>query len=71
MTSTNKYGDLVCPHCNANIITPPGCDVVAGIGHCDICQRSFVVSAETAENANKGTDFFGIACELATNFNRP
>ena len=51
----NEYGDLVCPNCRANIITPYGYDVVPGIGRCSFCEREFTVTQEVADRANGRT----------------
>ncbi len=53
MTRINERGDLVCPHCGANIITPLGHDVQVGIGLCGICKGEFQVSEEEAKLANE------------------
>lgn len=48
----NEWGDLVCPGCRVNIITPPEMEVVAGRTDCRFCHCEFEVDEETAANAN-------------------
>lgn len=48
----NQFGDLVCPVCKANIITPAGCEVQAGEGQCVRCSSLFTVTEDTAKAAN-------------------
>jgi hypothetical protein len=49
----NRFGDLVCPYCETNIITPAFCRVVAGRGRCPRCHQVFRVTADAAEYANE------------------
>lgn len=56
--AANIYGDLVCPTCGANIITPPQQKVVPGIGRCLLCKRHFFVSAELAKLVNEIADAY-------------
>ncbi len=42
----DKFGDIVCPHCAARLITPPWARVTAGVGRCTLCNRVFNVSAQ-------------------------
>lgn len=51
--TTNSYGDLVCPGCGLNIMTPPACIVVVGEGMCQVCNAPFRVTLEVAEEANE------------------
>lgn len=39
----NKFSDLVCPNCHANIITPEGRKLKDGIGQCGVCGGEFRV----------------------------
>ncbi len=48
----NRFGDLVCPTCGAQIITPLGCAVKAGWGRCPRCRHRFRVSSGAADVAN-------------------
>ena len=47
----NEFGDLVCPHCRVNIITPAGYRVVCGVAACLRCRRSFEVTEGIAHQA--------------------
>ncbi len=45
----NKFGDIICPECSANIITPPSKRVVSGVGECPYCQGEFIVKGDKKE----------------------
>ncbi len=49
----NAYGDLVCPHCRWQWVTPPWLYVKAGYGRCSGCHGVFRVTAATAAEANR------------------
>jgi DNA-directed RNA polymerase subunit RPC12/RpoP len=49
----NEYGDLVCPNCTANILTPPNLKLKSGIGKCSRCSQEYRVTQEVADLANK------------------
>ena len=42
-STLNKFGDLVCPSCSANIIPPEGRKLKDGIGQCGVCGGEFRV----------------------------
>lgn len=48
-----EYGDLRCPNCRANILTPPGMQTKPGIGKCSNCKNEFHVTRKIADLANK------------------
>lgn len=48
----NRFGDLVCPNCRANFITPWHCDVLAGQSRCPLCKAPFRVTTQAARRAN-------------------
>lgn len=48
----NSWGDLVCPHCKSNLITPKGYRVQEGRDRCSRCQKRFDVSEDVAKDAN-------------------
>lgn len=52
IADVNQYGDLVCPHCKTNIMTPALFEVIPGIGKCEICGRDFEVTDDVALEAN-------------------
>ncbi len=52
VTAINEFGDLKCPRCGTYIMTPAGCEVVAGEGACPTCKEAFLVSATIALEAN-------------------
>lgn len=54
----NPCGDLVCPACGANLITPPGHTLVAGRATCLMCSHPFEVSRRAAKLANERAAFF-------------
>ena len=49
----NAYGDLVCPHCRVQWVTPPWLYVKPGYGRCSGCHAVFRVTAATAAEANR------------------
>ena len=49
----NSYGDLVCPHCRVQWVTPPWLYVKPGYGRCSGCHGIFRVTAATAAEANR------------------
>lgn len=49
----NRLGDLVCPHCHTNHITPMYALVQRGWGRCSRCTRRFRVSGGAAKAANE------------------
>ena len=51
--TVNERGDLVCPYCKANIITPDVMVLQEGMGQCDFCRESFWVTEEAAKLANE------------------
>lgn len=50
----NRLGDLVCPACGTNIMTPIGATVIPGFGQCPVCRTKFNVTKEVAMIANEG-----------------
>lgn len=54
--TTNEYGDVVCPHCSANIITPLNCKLQAGDTECPFCHDTFHLDATTANKGNRATE---------------
>lgn len=50
--SVNRFGDLVCPTCEAVIKTPPDFRVRAGLSQCPLCRKPFQVSESAAAEAN-------------------
>ncbi len=51
--TVSSSGDLVCPYCATNTITPPGYLIQPGKGKCDLCNEEFSVTAGAAELANQ------------------
>jgi hypothetical protein len=49
----SPWGDLVCPACGTNIMTPDGMELVAGPGTCPRCRQPFAVSEKVAAKANE------------------
>lgn len=49
----NAYGDLVCPHCRVQWVTPPWLYVRPGYGRCSGCHGIFRVTSATAAEANR------------------
>ncbi|MHC4389218.1 MAG: hypothetical protein ACYS8I_07170 [Planctomycetota bacterium] len=49
----NRWGDIICPNCSCNIITPAGCQVVPGVGRCPLCRHKFTLDALLARRANR------------------
>jgi len=49
----NKYGDIVCPNCSLNIITPVGAILKEGRAKCPKCNNQFKVTKPLAELANE------------------
>jgi len=39
----NEFGDVICPHCHANLMTPDGCDLITGEADCPMCGKRFRV----------------------------
>ena len=37
----NEFGDIACPHCGINIITPAEMELVPGVAVCVGCGKSF------------------------------
>jgi hypothetical protein len=58
---TNLFGDIVCPHCGLNMVTPAGMVVTSGCAPCLRCGRLFTVSASlaAAANARAAAQFLG------------
>ncbi len=52
-TRVNVYGDLVCPSCGAQLVTPTGHYVRSGSAQCSLCGASFRVTTRTARAANR------------------
>jgi hypothetical protein len=48
----SEFGDLVCPHCRAQIITPAYAMVEPGWGRCPRCRGAFSVDEYSAKCAN-------------------
>jgi len=53
IANIGPYGDLICPSCEANILTPPGLRLRSGKGKCSNCKLIFIVTQEIADKANK------------------
>jgi hypothetical protein len=53
----NPFGDLVCPSCGLNIITPWYFDVVPGVGKCVLCATALRVTRRIAKKANHRAAF--------------
>jgi len=49
----NRFGDLVCPACRVQHITPAGMLVVPGTGCCALCRAAFRVPPRVARLANR------------------
>ncbi len=54
----NAFGDLICPACGAQLLTPPGHYVRSGSARCAICSTPFRVTTTTARAANRRTEAF-------------
>ena len=52
VVGVNRLGDLVCPRCKTNIITPSCMDVIPGTGTCPVCKVEFLVLDTQADEAN-------------------
>lgn len=52
----NEIGDLVCPNCTANILTPPTKKIEPGIGKCSRCSKEFKITREVANLGNRIAD---------------
>jgi hypothetical protein len=50
----NNKGDLICPWCFAQHITPSGMIVVPGALECQLCKKKSTVDEATAQKANNG-----------------
>ena len=50
--AVSDFGDLVCPHCTCQIITPPYAMVKPGWGRCPWCHGRFSVDERQAKCAN-------------------
>jgi len=48
----SECGNVICPHCDCHIVTPPFAFVKPGWGRCCRCHRPFRVTAELARQAN-------------------
>jgi len=53
----NDFGDLICPHCRANVVTPISesgglMEVVAGVSQCPLCHKEFKVTGRNASLSN-------------------
>ncbi|MBP7053830.1 MAG: hypothetical protein KBE65_22690 [Phycisphaerae bacterium] len=59
----NVFGDLVCPSCGAQLLTPPGHYVRSGPARCSICSAEFRVATATARVANRRAE--AVAARLA------
>ena len=57
--TVNEHGDLSCPHCPAEIITPDDfvvgqkMEVISGVAVCDLCKKEFRVTSAVAFLANE------------------
>jgi len=60
----NEFGDLTCPSCQANIITPLSMTVLPGVGSCPLCREEFSVTEDVANKAN-GRTFTGDEIQTA------
>ena len=49
----NKFGDIICPHCQLQMITPAGMYIKQGQGKCISCGKNFTVSEEKAKLAQE------------------
>jgi|GEM_PF-3282164 hypothetical protein len=49
----NAFGDIVCPACGAQLLTPRGCYVRSGPARCSLCSTWFRVATATARAANR------------------
>ncbi len=43
IATLNKFGDVICPNCSANHITPKDRKLKDGIGQCGVCGVEFRV----------------------------
>ena len=59
--TVNDFGDLVCPACRLNVMTPAGAIVQAGLGRCPRCAEPFVVTRAIAQLANDRAGSFSTA----------
>ena len=48
LTVDHANGDVVCPHCTVQIITPEGMQLVSGVSACPRCRKSFGVTEGVA-----------------------
>ncbi len=55
----NAFGDVICPSCGAQLITPPGHYVRSGPARCPICSAGFRVATGTARAANRRAKALG------------
>lgn len=49
----NEFGDIVCPNCTANILTPTRLKLKIGIGKCSRCSQEYKITQEVANLGNK------------------
>jgi hypothetical protein len=49
----NRFGDLVCPHCGVNSVTPLEAIVITGVTRCPACRRRLGVPTRVARLANR------------------
>lgn len=49
----NRFGDLTCPACAINLITPAGMLVAPGADYCRACGAAFLVPPRVARVANR------------------
>jgi hypothetical protein len=58
IAEVTPYGDLVCPSCSCQIVTPERFVLKEGRGWCPLCKKEFLLGKETAELANSKKEFF-------------
>ncbi len=55
----NLFGDLVCPECGTQIVTPPGFAILPGWGRCPRCTKPFRVTGSVARYCNQRSQGLG------------
>ena len=54
----NCFGDVICPTCTAQLITPASRVLRAGFGSCSICGSSFRVAGRASRRADEQAERF-------------